>query len=148
MNPSTTTVSTRQAVDHLRITLRTSDQRTGLGYYPPRNPFLFDRDGDGETLEADIEALTSSSEILAVHTITGDEWRSLDDCGDVGEILTNLRCGADLPLAIASQTDWWRNKYLCPCGTRWNDQWSCMVDDRCPTCDTAVSPYDSEQLRP
>lgn len=145
---ASTGATRQQAVDHLRITLRTRDQRTGLGYYPPRKPFLFDRDGDGETLEADIEALTSSSQILAVHTISGDAWRSLDDCGDVGEILNDVRAGADLSLAIAAQTDWYVNNYRCSCGTRWTDEWNCMVDDRCPTCDTSVSPHDSDQVRP
>lgn len=34
------------------------------------------------------------------------------------------------------------NHYLCPKdSTRWDATWSCMANDRCPTCDTVVEPY-------
>jgi hypothetical protein len=34
------------------------------------------------------------------------------------------------------------NHYLCPNdSTRWDSGWSCMCNDRCPTCDAVVEPY-------
>jgi hypothetical protein len=34
------------------------------------------------------------------------------------------------------------NHYLCPKDdTRWDAGWSCMANDRCPTCDSVVEPY-------
>jgi hypothetical protein len=34
------------------------------------------------------------------------------------------------------------NHYLCAKdNTRWDAPWSCMCDDRCPTCDAVVQPY-------
>lgn len=136
------------ASHHLRITLRTSDCRIGIRFHPRRAPFQFDRDGDGETVEADIELLTNSSQILANTTITGEEWRSIDDSGDLDQVLVDVHDGADLSFAIAAQSDWFRNHYKCPCGNAWRDEWSCMCDDRCGTCNTSVSPHTSEQLRP
>lgn len=28
----------------------------------------------------------------------------------------------------------------------WDDEWSCMCDDRCPVCNHATAPYESEEL--
>lgn len=39
-----------------------------------------------------------------------------------------------------------RNSYDCPCGNHWEDDWSCMCDDRCPACDTSCSPTSSVKL--
>ena len=35
------------------------------------------------------------------------------------------------------------NYYECSCGCRWEDNWSCMCNDRCPDCDTEIEPYES-----
>lgn len=41
----------------------------------------------------------------------------------------------------------YRNEYECPrCGYEWQDEWSCMCDDRCPQCNLSCSPVDSEEL--
>lgn len=50
--------------------------------------------------------------------------------------------------AVISNTDrkWYRNTYECPCGSSWEDEWDCMCDDRCPSCNTACSPSKSEEL--
>lgn len=39
-----------------------------------------------------------------------------------------------------------RNIYDCPCGTHWTDDWDCMCDDRCPSCNTSCSPTSSVEL--
>ena len=39
-----------------------------------------------------------------------------------------------------------RNYYECSCGTEWDDEWTSMCDDRCPKCNTSISPYTSEEL--
>lgn len=39
------------------------------------------------------------------------------------------------------------NRYRCPGdGTLWVMIWSCMCNDRCPTCNSEITPYDSEAL--
>jgi len=37
------------------------------------------------------------------------------------------------------------NYYRCPDdGSEWTMTWSCMCDDRCPTCSHEIVPYKSE----
>ncbi|QOX80884.1 hypothetical protein FY034_17840 (plasmid) [Trichlorobacter lovleyi] len=36
------------------------------------------------------------------------------------------------------------NYYRCTCGHEWQDEWDCQCDDRCPKCNTSVSPCRSE----
>jgi len=38
------------------------------------------------------------------------------------------------------------NKYRCPCGHEWEDQWDCKCNDRCPTCDKEIEPYESVEI--
>lgn len=38
------------------------------------------------------------------------------------------------------------NYYRCTCGHDWADIWSCKCDDRCPECNTSISPYKSEDI--
>jgi len=39
------------------------------------------------------------------------------------------------------------NHYTCPeCGTDWQDEWSCAVDDDCPNCGARhISPHESQE---
>jgi hypothetical protein len=38
------------------------------------------------------------------------------------------------------------NHYCCPDdGAEWTMTWSCMCDDRCPTCGHEIEPYKSEE---
>jgi hypothetical protein len=39
-----------------------------------------------------------------------------------------------------------RNSYSCPCGENWEEEADSMCDDRCPSCNTAISPHHSEDL--
>jgi len=40
-----------------------------------------------------------------------------------------------------------RNFYRCPRdGTDWFDEWSCACNDRCPTCNTEIEPFASNEL--
>jgi hypothetical protein len=42
---------------------------------------------------------------------------------------------------------WFLNNYRHEdCDAEWTDEWSCMCNDRCPTCDHEIEPYDSEDL--
>ena len=43
---------------------------------------------------------------------------------------------------------WFCNYYKCArCGSKWEDEWSCMCDDACPHCgDRHMSPYESADL--
>jgi len=39
------------------------------------------------------------------------------------------------------------NHYKCPDdGTEWSDEWSCACNDRCPTCNKEIEPYESKEI--
>jgi hypothetical protein len=41
------------------------------------------------------------------------------------------------------------NHYRCPDdGTEWTDRWSCACNDKCPTCNKEIEPYESEEIDP
>lgn len=40
------------------------------------------------------------------------------------------------------------NHYECDCGAQWTDEWDCMCDDRCPSCDCPCCPHHSEEYCP
>ena len=40
-----------------------------------------------------------------------------------------------------------RNYYRCPNdGTAWTDEWTCMCNDRCPTCRAEIEPHESDDI--
>lgn len=42
---------------------------------------------------------------------------------------------------------WFENHYICPlCYTEWYDEWSCMCNDRSPTCDAEIEVSDAVDL--
>ena len=42
----------------------------------------------------------------------------------------------------------YRNFYRCPNdGTKWQDEWSCMCNDRCPKCNAEIEPYRSKESK-
>lgn len=42
---------------------------------------------------------------------------------------------------------WFLNRYKCEqCSFVWDDEWSCMCNDRCPECDIEMTPYASLDL--
>ena len=42
---------------------------------------------------------------------------------------------------------WYMNHYECDrCSTHWHDEWSCKCDDKCPNCNAAMCPDNSENL--
>lgn len=41
----------------------------------------------------------------------------------------------------------YRNTYE-HCGTTWNDEWSCMCNDRCPVCNAEIEPSYSKEIAP
>jgi hypothetical protein len=39
------------------------------------------------------------------------------------------------------------NHYQCPDdGTEWTDRWSCACNDKCPTCNKEIEPYESQEI--
>jgi hypothetical protein len=76
----------------------------------------------------------------ADHYAEGASWRQ---CG--GRILTlgghSGATAADLRRVGCDVVLRYRNEYVCPRdGTAWSDTWSCMCNDRCPTCDDEIEP--------
>lgn len=42
---------------------------------------------------------------------------------------------------------WYIKYYKCSkCGELWQDEWDCLCNDRCPTCDTECEPYDHAEI--
>ncbi len=39
---------------------------------------------------------------------------------------------------------WFRKHHTCLCGTDWWDEWDCLCNDRCPTCDAEIEPDEHE----
>jgi hypothetical protein len=39
---------------------------------------------------------------------------------------------------------WFRKHHTCPCGTDWWDEWDCLCNDRCPTCNAEIEPDEHE----
>ena len=48
---------------------------------------------------------------------------------------------------MSQEPEKFRNYYRCPNdGTEWQDKWSCMCNDRCPSCNAEIESYTSEEL--
>ena len=42
---------------------------------------------------------------------------------------------------------WYSNHYYCSaCQQEWHDEWDCECNDRCPTCNTEIEPYQSDLI--
>lgn len=42
---------------------------------------------------------------------------------------------------------WYRKYYVCPrCAAEWTDEWSCLCNDRCPTCDLEITPVSWDDM--
>ena len=68
----------------------------------------------------------------------------LDESEKQNELL-KVRLAAEI--AKSEGKNWFRNYYDCArCNYQWIDEWSAKCDDRCPVCNTAISPYNSEDL--
>lgn len=46
----------------------------------------------------------------------------------------------------SSEVQRFLNFYECPCGETWQDTWTAICDDDCPTCRTTCSPVDTKDL--
>lgn len=53
---------------------------------------------------------------------------------------------SDLPTDSEGNPCIFTNHYKCTCDHEWQDQWSCPCDDRCPECDTSISPHRSDEI--
>jgi hypothetical protein len=42
---------------------------------------------------------------------------------------------------------WFRKHHTCPRGTDWWDEWDCLCNDRCPTCDAEIEPEEHEAIQ-
>jgi hypothetical protein len=42
---------------------------------------------------------------------------------------------------------WFRKYHTCRCGTDWWDEWDCLCNDRCPTCDAEIEPDEHEAIQ-
>lgn len=43
-----------------------------------------------------------------------------------------------------NETHIFQNSYKCDCGEEWEDNWSCACNDRCPSCNKEIEPYESK----
>jgi len=42
---------------------------------------------------------------------------------------------------------WFRKHHTCPCRADWWDEWDCLCNDRCPTCDAEIEPDEHEAIQ-
>ena len=42
---------------------------------------------------------------------------------------------------------WFRKHHACPCSTDWWDEWDCLCNDRCPTCEAEIEPDEHEAIQ-
>jgi len=65
---------------------------------------------------------------------------------DVRPAMAELFPESDYIIEIEGEL-WFRNKYRCPDdGTEWEDEHSAACNDRCPTCNKEIEPYESEDI--
>jgi transcription initiation factor IIE alpha subunit len=57
---------------------------------------------------------------------------------------------SSIPPETEKSTDkelWFLNYYRCPnCQIEWTDEWSCQGNDKCPSCNKEITPYESEEI--
>ena len=59
-----------------------------------------------------------------------------------------IKFSANGKSCFADATIKYINYYKCSdCDVEWSDQWDSMCDDRCPECDTPISPDKSEEIK-
>lgn len=90
----------------------------------------------------------------------------MDSCADACDFFWNQEkeiraLAAELSVPLVQERDdaagaeddkpWFRNFYRCPCivdgkvcGAEWEDEHDCTCNDRCPTCNSEIEPYHSE----
>lgn len=92
---------------HVRLTLQTSDGRTGQCILGSKDPMNWStEDGDGETTSATFDSFVAGQkglEFLEQHRISGDDWRTIEDHGDLSQIVVDVRDGVDLMTAVMAQ---------------------------------------------
>jgi len=89
-----------------------------------------------------------------------DRYRELEEAWKIWHATEEGRTQAILTNAIAQklapfnnppepeQETIWQNKYECSeCGERWEDEWSCPCNDRCPCCNAEIEPYESTETQ-
>jgi hypothetical protein len=42
---------------------------------------------------------------------------------------------------------WFNKYYRCSNGHEWQDEWDCLCNDRCPTCNEETEPYDHAEIK-
>ena len=46
----------------------------------------------------------------------------------------------------AMKPRWYRRYYRCSNNHKWQDEWDCLCNDRCPECDEETEPYDHVEI--
>jgi hypothetical protein len=60
--------------------------------------------------------------------------------------VVSLRDRIDHPEKDEAPPIMYLNQYKCICGYEWEDTNDCTCDDRCPECNTSMTPYNSIDL--
>ena len=103
---------------------------------------ITDADGIDQTTLARFE-LVKDEKIVEAFEIDGDAWRTLEDGGDLREVVLDCQTGS-IEAALRAQLDVYENEYSHKaCEHDWTDIHSCGCDDECPVCGTSISPVDS-----
>ena len=90
----------------IKLTLNTAEGRTGWCWLGQPASMIWDNDGDDETFSAEFEFMSlDGKDVQDSHTIDGDDWRMLEETGDLDKVLYWARRGISLEDAIEAAMD-------------------------------------------
>ena len=87
-------------LNDIKLTLTTAEGRTGWRWLSRPDDMTWDDEGDDETVSAVFEFIGSDGDEQQSWNIDGDEWRELEDAGELDRVLYWVRRGIDLEDAI------------------------------------------------
>lgn len=89
-------------------------------------------------------AVRWSSDIYRVHKDCINQYLITCTTNDSTIGLTNVDetrlNGEEEEFYIAGETEVWENFYWCTCGNKWHQDADSQCDDRCPNCDSPITP--------
>lgn len=89
----------------IRIVLRTADGCEGWSWAGRPGECHWDTEPDAETISADLIEHDEDANVVDSLTITGDEWRALEEKEAVNAILYWTRRGVSLRMAVDAASD-------------------------------------------
>jgi|GEM_PF-3502916 len=132
-----------------------SFKRAVASSFPIKPEHYFEGSIPQNTLDLMAQALKASCPdnaiwqiVIQAEEIQRQRLQAFETLENVLGVLIEAMANYPLPKEEESERYLFLNHYRCPkCGTEWNDEWYCIVDDECPKCGMRhITPYSSEDL--